>query len=180
VTLSRRVRIALWIAGGILAALCATVAILIATFEPVARNYVISTLKQRYKSDVELGNLQISLFPFVRATGDHLVLRLSGRQNVPPMIVIQRFTVEARFIGFFRNPKRIRKLTLQGLQVHIPPKQPGPQAGSSASAPSVPFVLEEVVADGTALETLPSDPKKAPLKFDIRQLTLPQWDESGP
>src|SRR5580698_5074110 len=118
--LSRRVRISLWIAGGVLAGLGATVAIIIARFEPVARNYVISALSRRYKSDVELGSLRISLFPVVRATGDNLTLRLAGHRDAQPMIAIRRFTIEARFIGFFSYPKRIRKVTLEGLQLHIP------------------------------------------------------------
>lgn len=154
-----------------MAALAASVGILIARFQPVARDYVISSLKQRYKSDVELGNLQISLFPVVRATGENLVLRFSGRRDVPPMVTIRRFTIEARFIGFFRYPRRIRKLRLEGLQIHIPPKLEQSDSNQS-SAPSVPFILEEVLADGTTLETLPADPKKNSLNFDIQQLTL--------
>ncbi len=154
-----------------MAGLAATVAVLVARFEPVARDYVISALKERYKSDVTLGNLRISLFPTVHATGDNLVLRLSGRPDGPPMIAIRRFTVEAGFIGFFRYPSRIRKLRLEGLQIHIPPKQGRPDT-SQSGAPKIPFVLEEVVADGTTLETLPADPKKQPLQFDIRHLAL--------
>lgn len=170
--LSRRVRIVLWIAAGISATLAAIVWILIVRFQPVARQYVISTLRERYKSDVELGNFQISLFPVVRATGENLVFRWQGHKDLPPMIQIRRFTVEARFVGFFRHPKRIRKLTVEGLQLHLPPKTALPHETGGAMGMAVPFVLEEVVADGTTLQTLPSDPKKAPLTFDIRQLTL--------
>jgi hypothetical protein len=171
VALSRRVRISLWIAAGFVASIAIAVAVVVARFEPVARSYVISALKERYKSDVELGSLRISLFPVVHATGDNLVLRLPGHLDGPPMIAIRRFTVEAAFIGFFRYPKRVRKLTLEGLQIHIPPRQ-GQQNAGQHNAPAVPFVLEEVVADGTTLETLPADPNKEPLKFDIRQLRL--------
>ena len=74
-SLSRRVRIVLWIAAGALAALTATVWISILRFQPVAWQYVISTLQERYKSEVELGNFRISLFPLVCATGDNLILR---------------------------------------------------------------------------------------------------------
>jgi hypothetical protein len=167
----RRVRLSLWITAGVLAGLAVAITLLIASFRPMARNYVISALGQRYKSDVELGNLQISFFPAVRATGDHLVLRPAGSQDGPPMIAIRRFTVEAGFAGFFRYPKRIRKLTLEGLRIYLPPKRSLP-GGNSAGAPVYPFVLEEVVADGTTLETLPADPKKDPLQFDIVHLTL--------
>ena len=170
--LSRRVRILLWVAGGIVAVFTVTVAAVIVRFQPVARDYVISALKQRYKSDVSLGNLQISLFPEVHATGENLVLRLAGVTDGQPLISIRRFTVDARFIGFFRTPKRIRKLTLEGLQIHIPPKRKAPAQTGARGAPEEPFILEEVIADGTALEILPADSQKPPLNFDIDQLTL--------
>ena len=152
--------------------LAAIVSIVILRFQPVARQYVISTLRERYKSEVELGNFQISLFPLVRATGDNLVLRWGGRKDLPPTIEIRRFTIEARFVGFFRYPRRIRKLTLEGLQLHLPPKSAQPRGAGGNNSAAVSFVLEEVVADGTTLQTLPSDPKKLPLTFDMRQLTL--------
>jgi AsmA-like C-terminal region len=172
VALSHRVRISLWVVGSIVTVLAATVAAIVVRFQPVARDYVISALKQRYKSDVSLGNLQISLFPEVHVRGENLVLRLAGAADRQPMISIRRFTVDARFVGFFRSPKRIRKLTLEGLEIHIPPKrQVGHQAAVQGTA-EAPFILEEVAADGTALEILPADPQKLPLTFDIQQLTL--------
>ena len=58
----------------------------------------------------------------VRATGENLVLRFGERAGAPPMITIKRFTVQARFIGFFRYPRRIRHLRLEGLQIQIPPR----------------------------------------------------------
>ncbi len=169
--LSRRIRISLWIVAGVVVAAAATVSLIVARFQPVARDYVISALKQRYNSDVSLGNLQISLFPEVHATGENLVLRLSGRTDGPPLIVVRRFTIDAQLIGFFRNPKRMSRVTLDGLEIHIPPKQTGRPA-SAHTAHIMPFVLEEVEANGTKLETLPADPEKSPLQFDIRQLTL--------
>ncbi len=151
--------------------LSGTVTILIVSFQPVARDYVLSALKQRYKSEVELGNLQISLFPLVRATGENLVLRVPGRKDLPPLIEIRRFVLEARFIGFFRHPKRIRRLRLEGLQINIPPKSAHTQA-QGTGVPNIPFILEDITADGTTLQTFPSDPSKAPLTFKIRQLHL--------
>jgi hypothetical protein len=169
---SGRVRIFLAIAAGVLAGLSLIVSIIVLRFAPVARSYVITSLRQRYKSDVELGNFQISLFPVVHATGDNLVLRLSGRTDIPPIIRVRRFTIEAAFVGFFRHPKQIQRVTLEGLELHIPPKSERPQTSSGAGSENLPFVLDEVVANGAVLETLPSDPKKEPLRFDISELDL--------
>ena len=170
--LSRRTRIALWAIVVILAGLAVGIAIVVVRFQPVARSYVISALERRYKSKVELGNFQISLFPMVRVTGENLVFRRAERTDRPPMIAIRRFTVEARFVGFFRYPKHIRKLTLEGLQLHLPPRSVRRQEQTTSHTSAVPFLLEEVDADGTTLETLPSDPSKQSLMFDIRKLHL--------
>lgn len=170
--LSRGARIVLSITAGILVALSAVVVVIVLRFQPTARGYVISTLERRYRGEVELGDFQISLFPVVRATGNNLVLRWAGRRDIPPMVVIRRFTVEAQFVGFFRSPRRIRKLTLEGLELHIPPKSVLPPVVQGQSSAYAPFVLEEIVANGTTLETFPADPKKQSLRFDIRQLDL--------
>lgn len=169
--LSKRTRLVLWITGGVVSVVAATVAIMVARFEPVARDYVISALQERYRSEVSLGNLEISLFPEVHATGKNLVLRLRDQPDGPPLIVVRRLMIDARFFGFFRNPKRIRKVTLEGLEIHIPPKRNRDQASGNI-ARIAPFVLDEVTADGAKLVTLPADPQKLPLQFDFRQLRL--------
>jgi hypothetical protein len=147
-------------------------------FQPVAREYFISTLRKRYQSDIELGNLQISLYPTVRATGDNLVFWFQGRHDRPPLVQIRRFSFEAGFVNFFRNPKHINRLRLEGLQIHVPPREERAQmnsptsASSSSSSDTAAFVLDEVIADGATLEVAPTDPAKNPLTFDIARLTL--------
>ncbi|MFL6352434.1 MAG: AsmA-like C-terminal region-containing protein [Bryobacteraceae bacterium] len=172
--LSRRVRIFILIAIGTVAVLVAVAAIVALRFQPVARDYVLTVLRNRYRSKVELGNLHISLFPIVRATGENLVLRFGERPGAPPMVTIKRFTVEARFIGFFRYPRRIRHLRLEGLLIQIPPRSERKDISGTGSTDlsKTPFVLEEVIADGTTLKVLPKNPNNDPLIFDIRRLTL--------
>ncbi len=180
---SRWIRTGLWVSLGVIVVVAALAAILALRFQPMARNYFITALKERYKSDVSLGNLSISLFPQVRATGDNLVFRLSGhpeRPDAPPLVTVRRFTFVANFAGFFRTPRHIRKLTLEGLELHIPPKSSRAQETRDGSSPALPLILEEVVADGATLETLPSDPRKLPLNFHIRQLTLHDVGQGRP
>jgi hypothetical protein len=174
VKISRGARILLGAFLIFLLALSIVITVAIARFQPVARQYALSALREQYHSDVELGDLHISLFPRVKATGENLVLHLQGRKDLPPLITIRRFTIEARLIGFFRTPKRIRRVHLEGLQVHIPPHGAAGSGdgGGSSNKTKLPLIFEEVIADGTTLQTLPSDPSKSPLDFDIRELTL--------
>ncbi|MGI8958814.1 MAG: hypothetical protein ACR2IV_03435 [Bryobacteraceae bacterium] len=172
-TVPRRVRIFVLIAIAAVGVLTALAAIVALRFQPVARDYVLTVLRNRYRSKVELGNLQVSLFPTVHVTGENLVLRFGERAGAPPMITIKRFNVDARFIGFFRYPRRIRRLRLEGLQIQIPPRAERQENRSGgADLSKAPFVLEEVIADGTTLKVLPKSSDKEPLAFDIRRLTL--------
>jgi len=164
----------------------AVAAWLVLRFQPIARQYFISTLQKRYQSDIELGDLQISLYPTVRASGGNLVFWFQGRHDLPPLVQIRRFSFEAGFFNFFRNPKHINRLRLEGLQIHVPPRSdhssqasPPVSASTSASAATsafssntTAFVLDEVNADGATLEVAPRDPAKNPLTFDIARLTL--------
>lgn len=177
--LSRPAKITAGVFLAVLAVIGVALAVAIARFQPIARDYAISALRRQYHSDVSIGDLHISLFPTVKATGDNVVFRLPGRSGVPPLMTIRRFTVEARLIGFFRTPKRIRLLRLEGLQIHIPPHGSGVSSSPGGSSSpgngrkdDIPLIFEEVVANGTTLETLPKDPSKEPLDFDIRELTL--------
>jgi hypothetical protein len=177
----RWLRITLYTAAVAFLVTVAVGAVLVLRFQPIARDYFISALKKRYQSDIELGNLQISLYPTVRASGDNLVFWFQGRHDRQPLVQIRRFSFETGFFNFFRSPKHINRLRLEGLQIHIPPRSepaPGnsaPSASSSsrtASSSTTAFVLDEVIADGTMLEVAARDPAKYPLAFDITRLTL--------
>jgi hypothetical protein len=171
-------RIVLYAIAGFILGLGAIAAIVASRFQPVARDYFVTTLRKRYQSDVTLGDLRISLYPAVHATGENLVLWFHGDHTTPPMVKIRRFTLDASFINFFRTPKHIGRLTLEGLELHPPPRTAAPAlADSDQSArkkqnPSIPFILDVVEANNSRLEITPKDPKKQPLVFDIRELNL--------
>lgn len=171
----RWVRILLFSLIGFILGLAVTLAIIIDRFEPVAREYFINTLKQRYQSDVQMGKLDISLFPEVHATGDNLSLWFNGDHSKPPMIQIQQFTFDANLVGFFRSPKHIGNLRLMGLKIRPPRRSDTPDdhpVTTRNKSSDIAFILDTVVADGTTLEITPKDPLKDPLIFEIRNLTL--------
>jgi hypothetical protein len=173
--LSRRVRILLFTLAGIALVVGATAVILALRFQSIAREYVMAALRERYHSDVQLGDLKISLFPSVRATGENLELRFAGKPGLPPMIRVRQFILDANFVSFFRNPKRIALIRLDGLEIQTPPRSAAGHSaarGSASGEQKFPFVLEEVIADSAVVETTPSDPSKEPLVFHIHQLDM--------
>jgi hypothetical protein len=170
----RWVRITLFSLAGIILALTIVATVLIERFEPMARSYFISRLQQRYHSDVQLGSLDIALFPQVHASGDNLTLWFHGDHSKPPMIQLKHFQFDANLAGFFRSPKHLGRLVLQGLYIRPPRRDDTPPEHHEASKKPVTeaFILDEVVADGTTLEITPKDPTKDPLIFNIRSLRL--------
>jgi len=166
-------RLQKWLAGlGLLIVTIAAALFYISSrLGPTVRERVIAAVRDRYQSDVELKNLELSLFPRVHATGEGLVLRHHGRTDVPPLVSIGKFSFQAELADLLSGPTRIKRLRLEGLRIHVPPKgeRPDrPKGGGKAPA----FVIEEVIADGTVLLILPKKEGKDPLEFELYHLKL--------
>jgi hypothetical protein len=145
----------------------------------IARERAIHGLQESFASDLELRNLEISLFPHFQMTGDGLALHYRGRKDLPPLISIGRFSASAGLTALLRG--HIQQVRLEKLVIEVPPKSARPaQAEKSKSARIAGFVIDEVVADGTVLRTMPQDPDKEPLEFDIQRLTLHGAGPSSP
>ncbi|HTM47459.1 MAG TPA: AsmA-like C-terminal region-containing protein [Bryobacteraceae bacterium] len=170
--LSRRSK---WLigAGLLLAGVGAAAIVLAGRLGPALRGSVVEAIARRFASDVELKSLDVSMFP-MRASGQGLILRQHGRTDVPPLISIDRFSVDGGLLGLITTPKRVRKVRLDGLRIIIPKGRPSPQQDRSEGHKSstAAFLIEEIVADGAVLQILPKDEGKDPLTFDLYKLTL--------
>ena len=184
-------------AGGVIAA-----RILSRRFEPYVREQAIEYLKKRFASEVELRALHVRLPQtsplrllmmrgrggLSRVDGDGLIMRLHGRPDLPPIFSIRKFTFEIDLGKLFDATRTVPLVVLDGMEIHVPPR--GEQLAKRAAAapnpkevspppdgrrPSV--LIEKVVINNAALVTLPRDPKKLPLRFDIHRLEL---DSAGP
>jgi hypothetical protein len=138
---------------------------------PALRPRIIRALENRFDSDVELRDFHVSLFA-PGASGGGLVLR--HRQfGKASLIAVKHFTIEAGLLGLIRDPIHVRRVKLEGLEIHVPSHKD--DGGGHASAPhrqSADFIVDEIDADGTLLEVIPSKPGKHPLRFDIKRLNL--------
>jgi hypothetical protein len=85
------------------------------------RHRIVRTLADKLDSDVELGDLHLRVWPGMRAEGADLRIRRRGAaDNVPPLIVVKSFHVDASLIGLMR--KHVDHVLLTGLDINIPPK----------------------------------------------------------
>lgn len=164
--------------------LCVTAGLLIylgSRLDPMAREYVVRGLEEKFNSDVQLGHLDVSLFPEPSATATAVTLRQRGRPDVPPLIQFDKLVIRAGFEGLIGGTKRIRSLRFEGLKINIPPKDPNdkrpiPKANDSNSDDKddkkVDFVISRIEADGTVLKIHPKEDWKEPLTWDMKRLTL--------
>ncbi len=141
------------------------------------RDRAVSTLREHFASEVEFTNLQVSVYPQIVIRGENLILRLHGRKDVPPLISIRKFSTEIAFRELLSRTRHVRKITLEGLRVTMPPvevRRPETTRPTRGKRGPRPFrvLVDEIVADGAELDMLVRDPNKPPHIFYIRRLRL--------
>jgi AsmA-like C-terminal region len=125
-------------------------------------------IRDAYGDELHLTNLHVTLFPRISASGENVEFRPQGRTDVPPLISIRGFSAETNWFVVFGE--HVRKVTLTGLVIVVPPKREHPQAASGHKGHAL--VIDEVVADGAVLRILPKQENKEPLEFDLNHLTV--------
>src|SRR6476661_1670431 len=128
-------------------------------------------LRNRFDSDVELRDLQVTLFPQLAVHGAGLILRHHGRTDVPPLIAIERFSAAGNWSGLLGRPWHLNKIHLRGLSIHIPPRE---KRNSTRSSPGrdIPILVDELISEDAKLELIPGNPEKLPHIFRIHKLKM--------
>ena len=135
-----------------------------------ARDRAMSGLRKSFASDLQVKSLEVSVFPRLRITGEGIVLHYKGRHDLPPLISIRKLTGESGLASVLMG--HVQQVRLEGLEIEIPPRSGALRGKKSTSSRIAGFVIDEVIADGAVLQTIPGKPGKAPLEFQIRKLTL--------
>ena len=151
---------------------------------PHVRNRAVTALNERFRSDVDLESLQISVFPRPEITGTGLTLRHNGRTDVPPLIKIDSYSASAGVWGLMSSPLHLKTVEVERLEISIPPggvhqgdSQPSefpqtPDAQPRWGGNSSRLVIDRIVAKTARLEVVPRDPRKRPRRFDIHNLVM--------
>jgi hypothetical protein len=194
----RRRRYWILASSGLIAAIVlvlASFAAMVPLSSDALRHRVIATLSGRLNADVSLGDLRMHAFPRLHAEGLDLVIRQHGRRDVPPLIQVRRFEVQADILGLFR--KHVSHLQVEGLAINISPRKHDgdedthtPRTTGGAVAPtregSVRWMParsnEDHIQDGTIIDSMDSadatlsifshDRNKDPKVWDIHALHM--------
>jgi len=167
--------------GGALLLVVLTIAMVAKRMAPRLPGYLrdraVSTLREDFSSDVEFSDFQVSIYPKIIIRAEGLVLRFHGRTDIPPLISAKRVSTEIGFWELFRGIRHVRRITLEGLRVTMPPVEPRASNASHRTPgrkapPPFKVDVDEIVADGAELDMMVKDPNKPPHVFDIRSLRL--------
>jgi hypothetical protein len=158
------------LAGAIVLGLGAIIALAGPWLSAMARSRIQETLQESFASDLQIQNFQVSLFPSVAMSGNSVVFRRKAYPGDPPLIQIAKFTASGNILGLLA--RHVALVRLEGLDIHVPPKDPGEASHAAKNSKTPYFVIDEIIADGTKLSTIPRDSWKEPLVFDIKTLRM--------
>lgn len=160
--------------------------VVVAGFWLVSRGYRVPALKERMvalltdelESEVTVDSLEGHVFPRIALTGGGLVIRHKGRTDVPPLITIKHFEINATLHGLMARPRHVSEVRLEGLEVHIPPGDDTPDDhGKDKDAdpddnPVHDLVVDHFEAPDTVLTIIPRKANKQPKVFTIHHLVM--------
>ena len=153
---------------------------------PRVRDRVVAALNERFNSHVALESLEASVVPRPRAAGTGLTLRHRGRTDVPPLISIPAFEASASAMGLVRTPVHLRTVSLDGLEIYVPPGGLSPDDDDDADeAPHQPhaeqpspILIDRIESRSAALHIASGRPGRLPRIFEIHDLVLRDFGAS--
>ena len=140
------------------------------------RERAVSTLRDRFDSEVEFRTFHVLMFPRILIWGEGLTLRYKGRADLPPLIQVKKFSAQAGLLELVRKPGRVRSIHLEGLRITVRPRRDKSETPATPTKkedrPTISVVVDEIVSGNSELDLLPRDPEKPPKTFLIHKLTL--------
>jgi hypothetical protein len=186
-----------WLAGiGVLVGLAVVGAFVAASimakrFEPMIREQAVRYLSERFHSEVEIASLHVnppkmSVFEIllrhgrgamVGVGGEGVSMRFGGKRDLPPLFQIKKLFFIIDLGVLTENRKTVEFVSLDGVQINIPPKGDRPDVtvsdgwGKDASG-KLNVLIKDAQFNEALLVIHPRDKSKQPLRFAIEHLRL--------
>src|SRR5215813_140414 len=87
------------------------------------RDWIVQVLEQKFRSNVELADFHVRVFPEMTVSGEGLSLHYWATPEAPPLIRIEKFSFSLGLLGAFRAPHRIKRIKLKRMVIAIPPRE---------------------------------------------------------
>jgi hypothetical protein len=153
--------------------------------QPILRARVIESLSARFKTKVELADLDVSIADGLNVSGKGLKIFGPTDPNpteagVQPLISLQEFQFQTGLLNLFRSPMHVDTVHVKGMVLNIPPKEDRRQLdsmGEPGKKMKMTITVDKFDCEDTQLIINTRKPGKAPLDFEISHLNM---KEIGP
>jgi AsmA-like C-terminal region/AsmA family len=159
----------------ILAALCIFGTVLTLHW-PFSSQKVTQSVQESWPGKITAQGFRRTYFPHPGCVLDNVSLTRGSDTSAPPLVAIQRVTIQANYHDLLLRPGYISKIILEGLKISVPAEQDSSQQTSSSSKSST--RIGEVFTKDATLEVATKE--DGPLKFDIHQLSLKSISDTSP
>jgi len=179
---SGRRRVLRWLG---IAALLAVIAMAIVTevamhrAMPILKGRIVETLRVRFNSKVELDSLDVSVVKGLAVSGGGLRIFApddmvaAGAAN--PIIAVKEFSFHAPLGELFVKPIHIGVVHVDGLEIHIPPRQARVAAGPTQRRPGkIEIHVDHFLCEHSDLFIDNGNPEKEPKHFVLDRIEL--WE----
>ncbi len=158
--------------------------------QAILRDRVVETLTARFKTKVELAELDVSVTDGLNVSGRGL--KIFGPTNpnrsepgVQPLISLQEFRFKTGVFSLLRSPMHVDTVYVKGMVLNVPPKEDqarlsemGDSSGRKMMKTSI--AVDKIVCDDTELIINTSKPGKAPLVFQISHVDMKEIGPNQP
>jgi AsmA-like C-terminal region len=138
---------------------------------PFSQANVTAALQEDFPATVTFQKFHSTFFPHPGCVAEGLAFRrLGSYPQTPPIVTIQRFTVEAHYIDLLLRPGYLARIITSGFRVYVPPAGT-PIAPSNWPESRSKTRVDEIIADGATVEVARAN-HKASLVFEVHALRL--------
>jgi len=158
---------------------------------PILRKRIVETLSARFHSPVELDSVDVSLVRGVEVRGHGLrvlylagpnvpdAAQLAGAATLPPMLTVKDFAFRTSLRDLLHLHTRIANVSVDGMEVHIPPHHGFHQQAPSRQ-PVEALIVDRIQCRDAKIVIETDKPGKEPLTFDIQNLVLTDVSSKQP
>src|ERR1700736_5310232 len=159
----------------ILVALCIG-GIVLAFHWPFSSQKVTQSVQESWPGKIAVQHFRRTYFPHPGCVLENVALTRGSDTSGPPLVAIQKVTIQANYHDLLLRPGYISRIILEGLEISVLAEQDTSQQTSRSSKSST--RIGEVLTKDATLEVARKD--DGPLKFEIHQLSLKSISDSSP
>jgi hypothetical protein len=159
----------------ILLALCIA-GIILAYHWPFSSQKVTQSVQESWPGKIAVQSFHRTYFPHPGCVLENVALTRDSDSSGPPLVAIQRVTIQANYHDLLLRPGYISRIILEGLKISVPAEQDASASRKTSTKSST--RIGEVFTRDAILEVARKD--DGPLKFEIHQLTLKSISDSSP